>query len=98
VFGWANDVGRFCWKMMVLMVQDESRFVEQCEILTTPGWLQGGNSHFSREPDNRKKILRGIADYEYLEKITDRTGVCHYTGICRDRSYQNQLVEFEDAY
>ncbi|MRR06350.1 MAG: 3-oxoacid CoA-transferase [Deltaproteobacteria bacterium] len=42
--GGANDFGSFCWKMMVLTVQDARRFVEKCEFITTPGWLQGGDS------------------------------------------------------
>jgi glutaconate CoA-transferase subunit B len=44
--GGANDFGSFCWKMMVLTVQDSRRFVEKCEFITTPGWLQGGNSRY----------------------------------------------------
>ncbi|HOQ42726.1 MAG TPA: CoA-transferase [Smithellaceae bacterium] len=44
--GGANDFGSFCWKMMVLTVQDARRFVEKCEFITTPGWLQGGNSRY----------------------------------------------------
>ena len=44
--GGANDFGSFCWKMMVLTVQDARRFVEKCDFITTPGWLQGGNSRF----------------------------------------------------
>ena len=31
---------------MVLTVQDARRFVEKCEFITTPGWLQGGNSRY----------------------------------------------------
>lgn len=44
--GGANDFGSFCWKMMVLTVQDARRFVEKCDFITTPGWLQGGNSRY----------------------------------------------------
>lgn len=44
--GGANDFGSFCWKMMVLTVQDARRFVEKSEFITTPGWLQGGNSRY----------------------------------------------------
>jgi glutaconate CoA-transferase subunit B len=44
--GGANDFGSLCWKMMVLTVQDARRFVEKCEFITTPGWLQGGNSRY----------------------------------------------------
>jgi len=44
--GGANDFGSLCWKMMVLTVQDAKRFVEKCDFITTPGWLQGGNSRY----------------------------------------------------
>ncbi|HVN71134.1 MAG TPA: CoA-transferase [Desulfomonilia bacterium] len=44
--GGANDFGSLCWKMMVLTVQDSRRFVEKCDFITTPGWLQGGNSRY----------------------------------------------------
>jgi glutaconate CoA-transferase subunit B len=42
--GGANDFGSFCWKTIILTVQDDRRFVEKCDFVTTPGWLQGGKS------------------------------------------------------
>jgi glutaconate CoA-transferase, subunit B len=42
--GGANDFGSFCWKMIVMTVQDARRFVEKVDFLTTPGWLTGGDS------------------------------------------------------
>jgi len=42
--GGANDFASFCWRMMVLTVQDARRFVEKVNFITTPGWLQGGDS------------------------------------------------------
>ena len=42
--GGANDFASFCWKMMVMTVQDVRRFVEKVDFLTTPGGLQGGDS------------------------------------------------------
>ncbi len=42
--GGANDFASFCWKMMVLTPQDAKRFVEKVSFLTTPGWLDGGDS------------------------------------------------------
>jgi len=44
--GGANDFGSFCWKMMVMTVQDARRFVEKVDFITTPGWLQGGDSRY----------------------------------------------------
>jgi glutaconate CoA-transferase subunit B len=42
--GGANDFASFCWKMMVITPQNTKRFVEKLDFLTTPGWLEGGNS------------------------------------------------------
>ncbi|MFK5953220.1 MAG: CoA-transferase [Desulfobacterium sp.] len=42
--GGANDFASFCWKMMVMTPQDTKRFVEKVDFLTTPGWLEGGDS------------------------------------------------------
>ena len=42
--GGANDFASFCWKTMVMTPQDSKRFVEKVDFLTTPGWLEGGES------------------------------------------------------
>lgn len=42
--GGANDFASFCWRMLVMTPQDKRRFVEKLDFLTTPGWLNGGNS------------------------------------------------------
>ncbi len=42
--GGANDFASFCWNMMVMTPQDKRRFVEKLDFLTTPGWLEGGDS------------------------------------------------------
>lgn len=42
--GGANDFASFCWKTMVMTPQDTRRFVEKLDFLTTPGWIEGGNS------------------------------------------------------
>jgi len=42
--GGANDFASFCWRMMVMTPQDNKRFVEKVDFLTTPGWLEGGDS------------------------------------------------------
>ena len=42
--GGANDFASFAWRMMVLTPQDNKRFVERCTYITSPGWLDGGDS------------------------------------------------------
>ncbi|MBN1289101.1 MAG: 3-oxoacid CoA-transferase [Actinobacteria bacterium] len=39
--GGANDLGSLCWKTIVITPMDKSRFVEQVDYLTTPGFLNG---------------------------------------------------------
>ncbi len=42
--GGANDFASFCWRMMVMTPQDKRRFVKKVDFITTPGWLEGGDS------------------------------------------------------
>lgn len=42
--GGANDFASFAWKTMVMTPQDSKRFVEKCTYVTSPGWLEGGDS------------------------------------------------------
>jgi glutaconate CoA-transferase subunit B len=42
--GGANDFASFCWRTMVMTLQDERRFVQKVDFVTTPGWLTGEDS------------------------------------------------------
>lgn len=42
--GGANDFASFCWRTMVITPQDKRRFVDHLDFLTTPGWLEGGDT------------------------------------------------------
>lgn len=39
--GGANDFASFCWRTIVMTVQNTRRFVEKLDFLTTPGYLTG---------------------------------------------------------
>lgn len=39
--GGANDLGSFCWKIMVVTPHAKKRFVEKVDFITTPGFLSG---------------------------------------------------------
>src|SRR5512136_1713881 len=39
--GGANDVGSFCHRTIIIMRQDERKFVPKLDFLTTPGYLDG---------------------------------------------------------
>lgn len=42
--GGANDFASFCWRTMVITPQSSRRFVEKVDFVTTPGYLEGGDS------------------------------------------------------
>jgi len=42
--GGSNDFASFCWKQIIMTMQDKRRFVEKLVFYTTPGWLEGGDS------------------------------------------------------
>ncbi|MBA3028238.1 MAG: 3-oxoacid CoA-transferase [Desulfobacteraceae bacterium] len=61
--GGANDFASFCWKMMVMTPQDEKRFVEKLDFLTTPGWLDGGDSR------ERSGLPLGTGPYKIITNM-----------------------------
>jgi glutaconate CoA-transferase subunit B len=75
--GGANDFASFCWRTMVMTVQDKRRFVEKLDFLTTPGWLKGGDSREkSGLPSNSGpyKIITNMAVMDF-EPTTKRMRV-----------------------
>ncbi|TAL39667.1 MAG: 3-oxoacid CoA-transferase [Spirochaetes bacterium] len=44
--GGANDLASLCWRTMMMTVQDAKRFTDKPDFITSPGYLQGGNSRY----------------------------------------------------
>ncbi|MCU0848292.1 MAG: 3-oxoacid CoA-transferase [Spirochaetes bacterium] len=44
--GGANDLASLCWRTMMMTPQDSKRFTSKCDFITSPGYLQGGNSRY----------------------------------------------------
>jgi acyl CoA:acetate/3-ketoacid CoA transferase beta subunit len=44
--GGANDVGSLCHRTLLIMRQDKKKFVPKLDFITTPGYLQGGDSRY----------------------------------------------------
>lgn len=45
--GGANDFASFCWRTMIMTVHEKARFVEKCDFLTSPGFLDGDGSRIA---------------------------------------------------
>lgn len=39
--GGANDFASMCWRTMIMTVHNRARFVEKCDFITSPGFLDG---------------------------------------------------------
>ncbi len=44
--GGANDLASLCWRTMMMTPQDNRRFTEKPDFITTPGYLSGGESRY----------------------------------------------------
>jgi glutaconate CoA-transferase, subunit B len=42
--GGANDIASHCDELIIVTLHERRRFVERVDFLTSPGWLQGGDS------------------------------------------------------
>ena len=61
--GGANDFASFCWRTMVVTPQDSRRFVEKCDYVTTPGWLEGGDSR------DKSGLPKGCGPYKIITNM-----------------------------
>jgi glutaconate CoA-transferase subunit B len=62
--GGANDFASFCWKMMVITPQDARRFSEKLDFITTPGYLQGGDSR------DKAGLPKGSGPYKIITNMS----------------------------
>jgi glutaconate CoA-transferase subunit B len=61
--GGANDLASLCWKTMVMTIQDNRRFTEKLDFITTPGYLTGGNSRYEAG------LPRGTGPYKIITNM-----------------------------
>ena len=66
--GGANDFASFCWRTMVMTLQDNRRFVAKVDFVTTPGWLTGGDS----------RVKAGLAPGTGPYKIITNMGIMDF--------------------
>jgi len=61
--GGANDLGSLCWRMMVMTPQDSKRFTEKNDFITTPGYLEGGDSR------DKSGLPKGSGPYRIITNM-----------------------------
>ena len=90
--GGANDFASFCWRMMVMTPQNSKRFVEKLDFLTTPGWLEGGDSRAkSGLPLNAGpyKIITDMAVMDFEEESKRMRVISIHPGYNFDKVQEN---------
>lgn len=61
--GGGNDVGSCCWRTIIIMKHDKQKFVEKIDFLTTPGYLQGGDSR------EKAGLPKGTGPYRVITNL-----------------------------
>jgi acyl CoA:acetate/3-ketoacid CoA transferase beta subunit len=61
--GGAADIGSFAWRTIVIMQQDERRFVRKLDFLTTPGYLDGPGAR------ERAGLPRGTGPHRVITQL-----------------------------
>jgi len=66
--GGANDLASLCWRTMVVTPQNQKRFANKVDFITSPGYLEGGNTRYDAGlPANTGpyKVITDIGVYGY---------------------------------
>jgi acyl CoA:acetate/3-ketoacid CoA transferase beta subunit len=61
--GGANDVGSLCQRTIIVMRQDQRRFMDKIDFITTPGYLDGPGAR------ERAGLPRGTGPYRVITQL-----------------------------
>ncbi|MEM3018622.1 MAG: CoA-transferase, partial [Candidatus Bathyarchaeia archaeon] len=90
--GGANDVGSLCHKTIVMMKQDEKRFVERLDFMTTPGYLRGpGERERAGLPKDTGpyRVITQLGVYGFDEKTKRMTLISTHPGVTEEDIKKN---------
>jgi len=93
--GGANDIGSFCFRNIIIMRQDKTKFVDKLNFITTPGYIDG--------PDGRKnaglpeggpyRVITQLAMYDFEEKTKKMRLISLHPGITLNDIKENSAME-----
>jgi glutaconate CoA-transferase subunit B len=96
--GGANDFASLCWRTLIMTVHNRSRFVEEVEFLTSPGYLGGDGEREAAglPPDTGPyKIITDLAILGYGEKTRRMRLESLHPGVSVDKVRENTGFELE---
>jgi len=69
--GGGNDIGSLCWRTIIIMRQDQQKFVEKLPFVTTPGFLDGQGAREAAglpEGGGPYRVISQLGVYGFDEK------------------------------
>lgn len=82
--GGGNDVSSLCWRTIIIMRQEQRRFVKHLDFLTTPGYLSGSGVRERRGlPENcgPYRVITQLGVYGFQEDTKQMTLIALHPGI-----------------
>jgi acyl CoA:acetate/3-ketoacid CoA transferase beta subunit len=93
--GGANDIGSFCFRNIIIMRQDKTKFVDSLPFITTAGYIDG--------PDGRKKaglpdggpyrVITQLGVYGFDEETKKMKLISLHPGVTVEDVKQNSSME-----
>lgn len=93
--GGANDIGSFCFRTIIIMRQDKTKFVDKLSFITTPGYIDG--------PDGRKnaglpeggpyRVITQLGVYGFDEKTKKMMLISTHPGVSIEDVRANSSME-----
>jgi acyl CoA:acetate/3-ketoacid CoA transferase beta subunit len=82
--GGGNDVSSLCWRTIIIMRQEQRRFVKQLDFLTTPGYLSGlGARERQGLPENcgPYRVITQLGIYGFQNDTKQMTLIALHPGV-----------------
>jgi acyl CoA:acetate/3-ketoacid CoA transferase beta subunit len=96
--GGANDFASMCWRTLIMTVHAKSRFVEQVDFITSPGYLTGpGAREAAGLPPNSGpyKIITNLAVMGFDARTKTMTVESLNPGVTREDVQENTGFELK---
>jgi acyl CoA:acetate/3-ketoacid CoA transferase beta subunit len=90
--GGGNDIGSFCWETVIIMPQDNRKFIDKLDFLTTPGYIDGPQAREKAglpKGAGPKRIVTQLGVYGFDEETKKMKLVSLHPGVTKEQVQEN---------